>query len=162
MPGTPDRKSAERMDFRGFDVVGGHFTIEEARRHVAFNQIPILSMVRNPVDRCISETYRRIRNGNWDEEGNEHPAVRFAREYGSVMSEQLGGSVPQDVTFGVFERYQESLEMFADKFAWDQVPVLAHENAGNNRVEPENSVRDTIAGLLEDDFRIYDEVVASF
>jgi len=152
--------NASQASFGDLKVIGGHFVIEEARQRANGGQI--ISMVRNPVDRCISETYRRVRNNNWAVDPDEHPALRFAREHGSVMAEQLGGSLPDDVSFGVFEEYERSLEMWAELLGWPYVPELIHRNAGDNRVEADNGTRDAIAGLLEDDFAVYNVVIANF
>ena len=160
MPRNEMWLEADLGSFHSLDVIGDHFSLDEARRQADGRQI--ISMVRNPVDRCISETYRRIRNGNWEEGGEIHPALRYAEEMGSLVAHQFGGEVPDDVMFGVFEQYQESVNRWAEALDWPFVPELPHRNKGENRVEADEETRAKIASCLSEDFAVYDAVVASF
>ena len=143
---------------RGRTVVGGHFSLNQSKQIAPNAQV--ISMVRDPLDRVISEVYRNMRFGRYTGPA-ENPVLWHVQNNGkSIMRDMLEDL--DGVHVGIFEQYNESLRRFAEVLGWDSIPNFSIHNIGVNRVEPGHDEKLMILEHLQDEYDLYDECVERF
>ncbi|MBS0663268.1 MAG: sulfotransferase family 2 domain-containing protein [Verrucomicrobia bacterium] len=146
--------------------VHGHFVADELAAQ--FPQAPLITWVRDPVERVVSSYFHRLRDPDW-----RHPVcVELHRQKLSVekyaeldlvrneMARFMGTKRPQDFAFiGLVEEIDVSMGRFFEQFDLPRVDV-PRENVNperrTNRYDLTESARARILELNAEDAAIYE------
>lgn len=164
-------------DVRQARVVHGHFCYTQMKAFIEENQLRMITWLRDPVDRVISNYYYsmfRIREGKAkpEKEGHKHFSLL---EYANIPSSRnmmswfLEGSNLSDFFFiGLKESLQDDLLELGKKLQWPENIVIPHRkdaadfirnNDCTTQFDDINTpMKEEIASLNEDDIRLYEEV----
>ncbi|MCP4397068.1 MAG: sulfotransferase family protein [bacterium] len=149
----------------------GHFTVPEIAGLSQEFRLPIVTWVREPVERVISNYYffiKRIRDGAkpW----NEHRKHETLLEYAALtdnrnrMANFLDGMTLQELFFaGVMEYFSEDLTCLAQLLGWGIVdlPYLNSSQAFRNRFAPvDKEIKQKIRSFNDRDVKLYQEVLS--
>lgn len=187
-----DEPAAEYLDpYRGDapearrPMIGGHFSYA-----VASSALPdrtFVSLVRDPVERALSNYARHLRNGKravGDAYGEDF--LRFQREtlpLGKIgrnlapegLATRHAPPTPEELAgikdaiscnfalIGLTERFNESLFLMRDLFGWDEVPLYDRRNVGASKPDAITpAIRARAAEICAVELEIHAHVVAEF
>jgi len=151
-------------------VIHGHFRYSDIRDIVEGGNFPIVTWLRDPVERVISNYYffiRRVRSGAVPQSmhRSEETLLDYARLEGSRnrMAEFLRGLALEDIYFiGITEHFSEDVRYLADMLGWGDVnPVHLNSNREyrEKHGEIDELTRTEIERLNQEDMRIYSEAL---
>jgi hypothetical protein len=155
-------------------VIHGHFRYTDvfAKFELA-KSVPVITWLRNPVDRVISNYYylkkiildRIIVNGTGGE--LENRMIRTLEEYATCdrsknrISKFLRGSKLEDFFFiGIVENYKDDLARLAGLLNWDRYPVLEQNRSSETKPEVSEETRKYIESINQKDMDIYKRALA--
>lgn len=155
-------------------VIHGHFIFKSLRKEF---QIPddckIITWVRNPVDRVISNYYyleSRLKDILNEEKRNLNILVKMQRtllEYARAeinrnrQAKFLNGTVPDDFDFiGIHEFFNEEVVRLSRVLQWKTIPeVLYHNKTETDKPEIQEEVIHEILELNKEDTAIYENAL---
>lgn len=150
----------EEMVAGGLKVLCGH--VPAARYADAFGRDHLLVIVRDPVQRLVSEYFH-----NRKLLGETRPFAEFARDPRFIDHQyRLVATVPPaDYGFvGLTERYADTVDAANRRYGW-QLPVL-RENLGRPSLDTAYQLEPALAALVDDlnrkDLDYYRAMVAEF
>jgi hypothetical protein len=142
-------------------MLSGHFSFTKYKD--LFPDLPVVSFFRDPVDRVISE-YVHFKNHH-RYTGTLEEFYRCDR-FQNRQHKCLGGIKPTDLDFfGLTERYEQSLEMFNEKYGTEmKLTTLNRGNYGkrDDRIEPTAQQIAEIKHLNQADIALYTIAVEHF
>lgn len=156
-----------------FSVLHGHFNLKSLYEHFPeLVNIPLITWLRNPVDRVLSNYYylREMVMGHFKEyEQNRTILDKMMKTLDEFIHSDInrniihqhleGFSLEQFKYIGIVENYDNDLHKMAEQFSW--------KNASSNRVNVtkfhptiNNKLRKKIEMLNEKDMAIYKEALS--
>jgi hypothetical protein len=157
----------------GLRVIHGHFQWPELRDFYGLGEaIPLITWVRDPADRVISNYYylqKILKEHLQEEKKNLNVLAKMQRtllEYASAelarnrMSKFLEG-VPLDrfIFIGVSERFGEDVEKLASMLGWKGYRIFHHNDGAAEKRSVDEKVRAEILRLNERDVELYEKVL---
>ncbi len=138
----------------------GHFSLAKYRE--IFPDSPVVTFLRNPVDRVISEYIHFSSHYNF--EGSLRDFYAKAH-FQNRQAHALSGALPTDLDyFGITEEYEKSLQVFNQRY--DTNFPMAKLNTGrySGGAQELASVEeiDEIKALNQDDIELYEYALANF
>lgn len=157
---------------RGTTCIHGHFFADAFDDVVA--DCELITWLRDPVERVVSNYHHFLRSPDMRDDccralhERGLSLVQFA-ELDWMRNEAtryLAGKPLDAFAFvGIAERFEESLDRLANRFAWGGKVVGRRDNTNPTRLadryELTTAERERIAALNADDFGIYDQAVAA-
>lgn len=153
-----------------YDVVNGHFTASK----YLFLKYPIITWVRNPIDRLVSHYYNWLLKYNKIDRYNDKEKlvwykyfetgmdlVEFSKAFGNHMSFFFDIDFNKFKFVGILEHYNESLDILGKLFNV-KLPVV---NTICNHIDhpiPNKDIRDKICKNQKIDFELYRKCVDKF
>lgn len=162
------------------NIIGmhGHLTIGQVKELIKHYDPKVITWVRNPVDRVISNYYflmKRIRFGNTTEKvqlRKEMTLLEYAQKPRNInrMSKIISGLEISDFFFiGIMERFEADVEILAKRMNWPEdvnIPFsnsnadFRNSNACTTRYDDiDESMRKSISDLNMEDIKLYNEVL---
>lgn len=155
-------------------VIHGHFFYPNLQRCIDLSgEVPIITWLRDPVERVISNYYylsKRMAEELQEEEKGmnirmkmqrsllEFAATDFAR---NRMSRFLEGLTLKDLFFvGLVEHYEEDLALLGRKLSWPRVRGAALNLTGEAKMEVDEATRQQIRALNAEDVALYEQALA--
>lgn len=149
-------------------VIHGHFTMESIRANFDIKEVPIITWVRNPVDRVISNYYYLAQRLNEivDEDRNHWHILekmqKSLHEFAQAevnrnrMSKFLEGLELRDLFFvGIVENYNQDLEWLAKKLKWTNYQSETDNVSGSKGRFVAETLRSEIEALNQRDMELY-------
>lgn len=155
-------------------VIHGHLTIAQVRPLIDIHHSKVITWVREPVDRIISNYYyfmQRIRDGRASEKQlrkENFSLLEYATQprRRNMMSKILEGLALEDFYFiGVMEQFEKDLAELSSMMAWPDELHIPHINANKDFKHDNNcttqykdidlQMREEIARLNESDVSLY-------
>jgi hypothetical protein len=158
----------------GLKVAHGHFSYSEFKQFFGEPQAPIITWLRNPVARVVSQYYflqERFEDQVIHSRNSRNVFKRLCRsleEFAAVpgnrnlQSRYLQGLRPEDLDFiGIVEFFEEDLQELAGKMGWETYEPI-HDNKTRNKEREEVSpdVLRLIADLNSEDLSLYETVLS--
>lgn len=161
----------------GVNCIHGHLTISQVQHIINIDHPKVITWVRNPIDRVISNYYyfmKRIRDGDTPEK--QHRKINFNLiEYASQikrrnrMTEILKGMEIKDFFFiGIMEQFEQDIRILCNLMDWHQQIDVPHINNStsfklNNECatqynDIDEAMRLEVAKLNEKDMILYAEI----
>lgn len=157
------------------NVLHGHLHYKHIKEIHLQDRPKIISWLREPVDRVISNYYYMISRVNEVGEKHSHYSkhghslIEYAKDsVPNKMSKCLRGiSLEELFFFGFQESFDEDVRILAKKLEWsEEIPDIrlntansydSHEIAPTKKSDIDQSIRDEIAWINKDDIRLYEE-----
>ncbi|MEA3476692.1 MAG: sulfotransferase family 2 domain-containing protein [Bacteroidota bacterium] len=158
-------------------AIHGHLTIAKVKGIIEEEHPKVITWVRDPVDRVISNYYffmKRIREGKTTEKQRKKIDYSLPEYAGQVkrrnrMTEILHGIPLEDFYFiGLMERFEEDIIELASKIGWPKIDSIPHINDStsfklNNDCKTQyndidENMRQEIAKLNELDIKLFDDI----
>jgi hypothetical protein len=149
-------------------VIHGHYTTKAIRELFPLEEVPVITWVRNPVDRVISNYYylaKRLEEIVDEESNHWHILEKMQKsllEFAHAevnrnrISKFLAGADLEDFFFvGVVENYNEELEYLAQKLNWSNYQSERDNVSGSKSRFVSEAVRDEIQALNQKDMEVY-------
>lgn len=164
------RPKLPKCNLDKYDVVSGHF---KASKYLFLNR-PMITWVRNPTDRLISQYYNwkykcdHIDNYKdkdelvwYDSFKNGMDIVEFSKAFGNHMSFFFDIQPIKFKFIGILEQYQKSLNLFLNIM---NINISINSSIFNNFEHPKvnNNIRKEICKNQKDDFDLYNECLSIF
>lgn len=161
----------------GIRGIHGHLTIKQVRHIIESDGPRVVTWVRDPVERVISNYYyfmKRIREGEVKEK-QRAKADMTLHEYAiqpkrqNRMSMILDGMQPEDFFFiGITERFEEDLRALCRMMGWPEMEEVPHINVlasfklnndcATQYRDIDDSMRNDIAALNAEDMILYEKI----
>lgn len=158
-------------------VIHGHLTVEQANKVIIKFHPKVVTWVRNPIDRIISNYYffmKRIRDGKAAEKQKKKinfSLIEYARlpSRRNKMVEILHGLPLEEFYFiGIFEQFENDIRELATKLGWPKPHKVPHINDGsffkyNNDCttqynDIDEQMRHEIASFNKFDIKLYKDI----
>lgn len=150
-------------------VIHGHFVYENFTKMFTPGKAKIITWVRDPVKRVISNYYyleSRLKDLLQEEKNNlnilskmQKSLIEYARTEGNKNRQVkfLSGSKPDDFAFiGIQEYFNEEITRLARILQWDKVPeVLFHNKTSKHVIEYSEEIIEEIRYLNLEDEKMY-------
>lgn len=158
----------------GTTVIHGHFFYPHLKRTLALAEnVPIITWLRHPVERVISNYYylsKRLAEELREEEKGLNIRMKMQRsllEFAQTdfarnrMSRFLTG-IPLEKLFfvGLVEHYEEDLELLGRKLSWPRLHINAVNQTGAAKLEVDEETRQQIAQWNASDMALYQTALA--
>jgi hypothetical protein len=163
-------------DIRG---IHGHLTISQVKPLINAYHPKVITWVRNPVDRVISNYYyfmKRIRDGKTPQKQlikKDISLIDYARQPKRMnrMTAILEGLDLKDFFFiGLMEQFDQDIVELGRKMDWRKIDRIPHVNDSsgfkyNNDCRTtyediDEDLRSKIAAINEDDINLYNDILA--
>lgn len=157
----------------GTSVIHGHFSYPLLTGRFAIDPaVPVITWLRDPVDRVISNYYylaRRLEE-ELDEEGKglnilkkmQRSLIEYARyePARNRMTRFLEGLQLEDLRFvGLVEHYDEDLKRLSGLLAWPEYPVFSHNKTERDTTLVSAAEIEEIRRLNAEDIMLYDRAM---
>ncbi|MEN8223766.1 MAG: sulfotransferase family 2 domain-containing protein [Bacteroidota bacterium] len=162
---------------KGIRGIHGHLYISQVLHIIEKDNPKVISWVRNPVDRVISNYYyfmKRIREGDTPDRQKEKENFSLL-EYAAQakrrnrMSAILSGIELDDFFFiGIMEQFEKDISELASLMGWTDITEIPHINNSsdfkfNNDCKTQygdinNDMRNEVAALNENDIKLYKKI----
>jgi hypothetical protein len=158
-------------------VIHGHLTVSQIDKVREKFQPKVVTWIRNPVDRVISNYYflmKRIREGNVAQKQikkRDFSLIQYASQPPRLnrMTEILKGMDIEDFFFiGIFEQFEKDIQELATKLKWPDIEAIPRINDSsffkrNNDCKTQfedidEVMREEIARLNKKDIKLYEDV----
>ena len=153
-------------------VIHGHFTVPAIRDVFPLGEVPVITWVRNPVDRVISNYYylsKRLEEIVDEESNHWHILEKMQKtllEFAHAevnrnrISKFLEGVELEDLFFvGVVENYNDELQYLAQKLNWSNYQSERDNVSGSKGRFVSDAVRSEIEALNQKDMEVYHRAV---
>lgn len=159
--------------YRALDAFGGHVPAALARQRLP--HLHLITIIRDPVDRWVSEHRRRLRNGRVaalsdDIDEDIRARIDMSRTMGGLSFYTAPGprSAPSvnafedfwsqdDTSIGLTEQFDETLVVFAEELNWPTAPDYKKKNIGGNATSKiSQDTRDRLLERMELDWALYE------
>jgi sulfotransferase famil protein len=153
------------------EVLHGHFTFEECLSIINRDNPKVITWLRDPVDRVMSNYYffqHRIKSG-LSRENKLHriyePVLNYVKKPNTQnrMSRFLNHANPEDFFFtGILENWDHDIKILAGKLGWDStVDIHLKKNKTDKKDWGgiSDETRKTIESLNRDDIELYNRMV---
>jgi hypothetical protein len=171
-PSSPNPPPPKKLSNR-VKVIHGHFAFPElASLYGIDKNVPIITWVRDPVERVMSNYFylqRVLRKlvGKGQKELNilnrmEKNLEEFAQaeRNRNRMSKFLEGLRLEDLFFvGIQEHFSEDLNDLAKMLHWRRTAEFRHNTSQEQRVPVNNDIKEQIRELNEEDVKVYEEAL---
>ncbi|GGG26250.1 hypothetical protein GCM10011344_28710 [Dokdonia pacifica] len=161
--------------YKNTTVIHGHFTIGLLHNHLnLFPSIPIITWLRDPVERVISNYYYLYKR--LDEELNEEKKglnilskmrrslLEYAQDERNCnrMSKFLNGIDLEDFFFiGIVENYDEDIQELSRKLNWSTLEIVTHNKTGTvNKPVVDEQTKALIRSYNKKDQALYEQALA--
>ncbi len=154
-------------------VIHGHFEYTSIKKNIELsNSIPIITWLRDPVERVISNYFylkkiiqEKLNENNTDSNlGNR--MLKSIEEFASFeenrnrMSKFLKGALLEDFFFiGIVERFEEDIKTLSQLLDWKSYPIKRQNQTSKEMELITTSIREEIKKLNEQDVDVYKEVL---
>ena len=146
----------------------GHYTFSEVSNLLSETGAPLVTWLRDPVERVLSNYYFFIKRIN-NEDGNPRRGetlIEYSRLDGSRnrMSDFLDGISLEELSFvGITEHFAEDLKEMSSKLGWPKVAEPPRVNDNNEyrslAAPPDENVLSEIKRLNQRDILLYEEAL---
>lgn len=155
-------------------VIHGHFFYPNLKQYISLSpDVPIITWLRDPVERVISNYYylsKRMAEELQEEEKGlnirmkmqrsllEFAQTEFAR---NRISRFLDGIELEALFFvGLVEHYEEDLTLLGRKLSWPRIKMPEVNQTGMAKIEVDATTREQIAALNADDVALYEKALS--
>jgi Sulfotransferase family len=163
----------DTTNLSNFDVLHDHFSLNSLYHHFPFlESLPLVTWLRNPVDRVLSNYYylNEILVGFLEEhEQNRTILDKMMKTIDEFIHSDINRNlIHQHLTgyslnyfkfIGIVENYDNDLAQMAKHFSWP-LPISKKMNVSKFRRKVDDTLRKTIELLNEKDMAIYQEALS--
>lgn len=161
-------KNKQPNNPQSYDIFFGHFYPK------TYNDLPLVTWLRNPVDRMISH-YQHLKERQ--EKGNNgimvYPAkimkfdptidiISFAETVGNLYPIYTENNLKQFTYFGILEFMHHSIKLLKEKFKLCISENIIHERRSTNKITLGIYEHQKLKKLLKDDTEIYIKALSRF
>ena len=162
---------------KGIRGIHGHLSISQLKYIIDKDHPKVITWVRNPVDRVISNYYyfmKRIRDGDTPEKQLDKINYTLLEYAGQPkrrnrMTEILKGLALEDFFFiGIMEQFEQDLRILCNLMDWpedidvphinDSTPFKLNNDCATQYHDIDEGMRLEVARLNEDDMLLYAEI----
>jgi hypothetical protein len=171
---------AIRLENRTFDklilpttvrAIHGHMTFQDVRANFDLKTIPLITWLRHPVDRVLSNYYYLLdRLHDFIPKENHAVIPRMVRSLEEFVEAEpnqnriakfLDGATVVDFAFiGVMENFEKDIPRLAQLLSWKQQAIPQVNKTARERAEVSDAMRMHIAALNPRDMEWYQQALA--